>query len=140
MPFPLGEASAEPFFAGVFAGALNTESCRVCRTLAHFGHAILVFLASTICSYRAPQSRSEEHTSELQSHLNLVCRLLLEKKKHEHRNRKDVKHRDALKHANKMIVIVETTNWCKQAGVDDRRVDDERDDMLDRVSSPDRSC
>src|SRR5260370_31224175 len=27
------------------------------------------------------QHRSEEHTSELQSHLNLVCRLLLEKKK-----------------------------------------------------------
>src|SRR5690242_21573600 len=37
---------------------------------------------------RAPTSttpavctRSEEHTSELQSHVNLVCRLLLEKKK-----------------------------------------------------------
>src|SRR5260370_22198718 len=28
--------------------------------------------------------RSEEHTSELQSHLNLVCRLLLEKKKKKH--------------------------------------------------------
>src|SRR5260370_14230518 len=28
-----------------------------------------------------PRFRSEEHTSELQSHLNLVCRLLLEKKK-----------------------------------------------------------
>src|SRR6266571_9044437 len=28
-----------------------------------------------------PSSRSEEHTSELQSHVNLVCRLLLEKKK-----------------------------------------------------------
>src|SRR5260370_23883230 len=27
------------------------------------------------------EQRSEEHTSELQSHLNLVCRLLLEKKK-----------------------------------------------------------
>src|SRR5260370_29684430 len=27
------------------------------------------------------ENRSEEHTSELQSHLNLVCRLLLEKKK-----------------------------------------------------------
>src|SRR5260370_31971740 len=27
------------------------------------------------------KTRSEEHTSELQSHLNLVCRLLLEKKK-----------------------------------------------------------
>src|SRR5260370_26417039 len=26
--------------------------------------------------------RSEEHTSELQSHLNIVCRLLLEKKKY----------------------------------------------------------
>src|SRR5438477_8772212 len=26
-------------------------------------------------------TRSEEHTSELQSHVNLVCRLLLEKKK-----------------------------------------------------------
>src|SRR5260370_18817697 len=29
----------------------------------------------------AKHLRSEEHTSELQSHLNLVCRLLLEKKK-----------------------------------------------------------
>src|SRR5690242_20771810 len=28
-----------------------------------------------------PLQRSEEHTSELQSHVNLVCRLLLEKKK-----------------------------------------------------------
>src|SRR4051812_49760339 len=28
-----------------------------------------------------PRRRSEEHTSELQSHVNLVCRLLLEKKK-----------------------------------------------------------
>src|SRR5260370_19356799 len=34
---------------------------------------------------RAPESRSEEHTSELQSHLNLVCRLLLEKKKIQYR-------------------------------------------------------
>src|SRR5260370_15700667 len=31
--------------------------------------------------------RSEEHTSELQSHLNLVCRLLLEKKKTHQRSR-----------------------------------------------------
>src|SRR5215204_3554612 len=30
---------------------------------------------------RAPVPRSEEHTSELQSHSDLVCRLLLEKKK-----------------------------------------------------------
>src|SRR5258706_4763686 len=31
---------------------------------------------------RNGQERSEEHTSELQSLTNLVCRLLLEKKKH----------------------------------------------------------
>src|SRR4051812_49523901 len=30
---------------------------------------------------RRSTKRSEEHTSELQSHVNLVCRLLLEKKK-----------------------------------------------------------
>src|SRR5690242_21685999 len=35
----------------------------------------------------AIQSRSEEHTSELQSHVNLVCRLLLEKKK---KNKNDI--------------------------------------------------
>src|SRR5260370_24938947 len=32
-------------------------------------------------SFCPKRGRSEEHTSELQSHLNLVCRLLLEKKK-----------------------------------------------------------
>src|SRR5260370_18292022 len=38
----------------------------------------------------AERVRSEEHTSELQSHLNLVCRLLLEKKKRKHSNTYDV--------------------------------------------------
>src|SRR5947207_7437006 len=33
--------------------------------------------------------RSEEHTSELQSHSDLVCRLLLEKKKAEHRRTRE---------------------------------------------------
>src|SRR5438477_9097346 len=32
--------------------------------------------------FRGTTQRSEEHTSELQSHVNLVCRLLLEKKNH----------------------------------------------------------
>src|SRR5690242_21112314 len=31
--------------------------------------------------------RSEEHTSELQSHVNLVCRLLLEKKKNKNKDK-----------------------------------------------------
>src|SRR5947207_12131118 len=34
-----------------------------------------------------PLGRSEEHTSELQSHSDLVCRLLLEKKKIAHARR-----------------------------------------------------
>src|SRR5690242_21419415 len=33
------------------------------------------------CRAGDSRTRSEEHTSELQSHVNLVCRLLLEKKK-----------------------------------------------------------
>src|SRR5438477_8611311 len=35
------------------------------------------------------RKRSEEHTSELQSHVNLVCRLLLEKKKKKKKNKKN---------------------------------------------------
>src|SRR5690349_23296036 len=38
--------------------------------------------STTRCSERAPGRRSEEHTSELQSRRDLVCRLLLEKKNH----------------------------------------------------------
>src|SRR2546422_3787795 len=38
------------------------------------------------CASRSsPAARSEEHTSELQSRLHLVCRLLLEKKKNKFR-------------------------------------------------------
>src|SRR5256885_6599683 len=40
-----------------------------------------VFLGEHFGELRAAQFRSEEHTSELQSPCNLVCRLLLEKKK-----------------------------------------------------------
>src|SRR5260221_3423659 len=55
----------------------------------------LPFSKTTSCKLAAPpanrspsasaEPRSEEHTSELQSHSDLVCRLLLEKKK---KNRK----------------------------------------------------
>src|SRR5260370_14492199 len=40
---------------------------------------------------RVADDRSEEHTSELQSHLNLVCRLLLEKKKKTKNNQCNMK-------------------------------------------------
>src|SRR5690242_21091957 len=39
------------------------------------------FLRALDRAIRGNSARSEEHTSELQSHVNLVCRLLLEKKK-----------------------------------------------------------
>src|SRR3989454_8455003 len=42
----------------------------------HVGHGCSIMYSSS-CS----RTRSEEHTSELQSPCNLVCRLLLEKKK-----------------------------------------------------------
>src|SRR5688572_32382880 len=44
----------------------------------------------------APPSRgrSEEHTSELQSQSNLVCRLLLEKKKTKQTTRNDTQHKN----------------------------------------------
>src|SRR5256884_539909 len=48
-------------------------------------HSAFIFQSRALCWSSEPDvknsSRSEEHTSELQSRLHLVCRLLLEKKK-----------------------------------------------------------
>src|SRR5437016_10723197 len=44
----------------------------------------------------APVTRSEEHTSELQSLTNLVCRLLLEKKKKKKKKQKHTKETIAM--------------------------------------------
>src|SRR5260370_15796494 len=49
-------------------------------SLAIFVFAIYRPPHSSVRLQMAKTKRSEEHTSELQSHLNLVCRLLLEKK------------------------------------------------------------
>src|SRR5260370_27190534 len=57
--------SSAPFVTRLGSEAVPRSAARVsCSVLFTFGGVI----------------RSEEHTSELQSHLNLVCRLLLEKK------------------------------------------------------------
>src|SRR2546430_5287572 len=52
------------------------------------GHPITTALFCLACAGVAANTiyafRSEEHTSELQSQSNLVCRLLLEKKKNKH--------------------------------------------------------
>src|SRR2546422_5633373 len=57
--------------------------------LHHFPHRRVALLPSH-CDHALPLEilvdlRSEEHTSELQSRLHLVCRLLLEKKKNKYR-------------------------------------------------------
>src|SRR2546429_4137478 len=57
------------------------------RTVAGLAEGELAAVCDTDASVRErvsrqyPGARSEEHTSELQSRLHLVCRLLLEKKK-----------------------------------------------------------
>src|SRR5256884_9465394 len=53
-------------------------------TLLHYALCLAYGLAAVAVVHgaqREPSLRSEEHTSELQSRLHLVCRLLLEKKK-----------------------------------------------------------
>src|SRR5260370_6454422 len=56
--------------------------------------------------------RSEEHTSELQSHLNLVCRLLLEKKKPNtaHLSQKKIILRRKTSSSHKVFIRVARTN------------------------------
>src|SRR2546429_6720158 len=56
---------------------MRTEGVSRANTLVRIAGFVLVLVAS--CGLTT--LRSEEHTSELQSRLHLVCRLLLEKKK-----------------------------------------------------------
>src|SRR2546426_6493574 len=68
------------------AGVAADADARVNLDLAEHGHAEILRRAHP---FAVPENvhafRSEEHTSELQSPCNLVCRLLLEKKKNESR-------------------------------------------------------
>ena len=59
--------------AGVAFAAIHNGTCMV--------HAVEVLAHQRRQGVAAWMMRSEEHTSELQSLTNLVCRLLLEKKK-----------------------------------------------------------
>src|SRR5256885_7289868 len=55
--------------------------------------------------HRGGQQRSEEHTSELQSPCNLVCRLLLEKKKSHGRDRQSELHTPVALHAAVIVLV-----------------------------------
>src|SRR5438132_10003176 len=52
-----------------------------CRLDTGWGEGLYRFRAGMVSARARDRHRSEEHTSELQSHSDLVCRLLLEKKK-----------------------------------------------------------
>src|SRR3989449_6748363 len=69
---------------GLDPGPLSTPSCVLADVLPK--DAPIAVLSGP--SFAREVYRSEEHTSELQSRLHLVCRLLLEKKKHNSRNRR----------------------------------------------------
>src|SRR5436305_6822773 len=69
--------SSDLFHAGrQLRSGLSAGAVRLCRIGADLGWAIQATGPGDVLS-----SRSEEHTSELQSRPHLVCRLLLEKKK-----------------------------------------------------------
>src|SRR2546422_7366290 len=59
----------------------RSRGCATCGGGRAFGLAAGLGHRGGLCSARRRIPRSEEHTSELQSRLHLVCRLLLEKKK-----------------------------------------------------------
>src|SRR2546422_1140516 len=64
-------------------GQRHRHAAGIDREVAHEAERddVLLGVGITDAAERDSQKRSEEHTSELQSRLHLVCRLLLEKKK-----------------------------------------------------------
>src|SRR4051812_49800809 len=65
------------------ARPLQRTQCPPAPSGIQYSHTLAVAPSAAAAGRRSTTvgPRSEEHTSELQSHVNLVCRLLLEKKK-----------------------------------------------------------
>src|SRR5438876_6169315 len=80
------ERTLRAFVAGFLAGrgehAGGVFGSDVALAAGSLGERLRALFAAG--SHRVFLARSEEHTSELQSPVHLVCRLLLEKKKHDH--------------------------------------------------------
>src|SRR2546430_12719471 len=75
------------------------DALPICRS----GIEVAYYNRCALCSEHFSSSRSEEHTSELQSQSNLVCRLLLEKKK---QNLRDSTFLGALAHLFRLTVVM----------------------------------
>src|SRR5216684_6602167 len=87
----LARGSPGVFHSGIGAGCVRVYTPCCMRTPSSVAVRLLPIdqPSSGVCAVR-----SEEHTSELQSRLHLVCRLLLEKKKKKvitHNNKKEKK-------------------------------------------------
>src|SRR5207237_8725700 len=87
LSYPRSRAPALPSFPTRRSSDLRLVPTTATRNKG-FGSLLAARLSAFSCGSKWPDAiqspaaaRSEEHTSELQSHLNLVCRLLLEKKK-----------------------------------------------------------
>src|SRR2546422_6811392 len=84
------------------SGATATSYTTPVTTTADSGELFRVVVSNSAGSVTSNSAtRSEEHTSELQSRLHLVCRLLLEKKKNPH---DDFTHRQTSGIANQIHV------------------------------------
>src|SRR2546421_12615892 len=59
----------------------SVDPMRSCPSVGALDQGMVTWVATIAARRGPPRSRSEEHTSELQSRSDLVCRLLLEKKK-----------------------------------------------------------
>src|SRR2546430_9194044 len=70
-------------FPAISSSTADSEAAGNSQTPSAANGFSSVFITSALFKYDSSTvgSRSEEHTSELQSQSNLVCRLLLEKKK-----------------------------------------------------------
>src|SRR2546429_6320897 len=68
-------------YTTLFRSQLSNVDATSRRTILRVAGVLAITLVATIASAWTIQRRSEEHTSELQSRLHLVCRLLLEKQK-----------------------------------------------------------
>src|SRR5438034_3064691 len=86
-------------YTTLFRSTRDSPAIEILQTLLTKG-AAAVYHDPFVPSLTLERTRSEEHTSELQSHSDLVCRLLLEKKKKKKKNKqKQNTYKQTQKHA-----------------------------------------